>query len=269
MKENLNVVNESGFYFNKNTQMVEWFEIKSITVDFRTDTVTYNGLLGGVSTTITDNNIALYGTLTAYEGGGSRTSHGWLGKFSELFTRAHKTRITRNDDGVACAWVMVDNEAKLVEIEPMVFTIDIERQYNYNIKSDSTKKYYSSKTDVFDYNDYYVKDDNGKVTKRISTASLVALNDKQKELADKMDALLKEMNEAKMKILFSRDEWMLYAMSMENIQSLETYDDYNDDYTQINMDMCRQFKGVQVSESEPTCYGLHATFKEGSISKQV
>ena len=260
MKEKMNVIGTNGYYFNKTNKRLEYFEIKSIKVNFHHETIVYNGLLGGKEESIVDNDLKLYETTAKYERNEPNDAWMWLGSFNDMFQKVYKFKPLRDADLVAQAWRMKAGEPVLCDILPITFNVK-RTLYGAEVAADSEFDYYQSKQETLEYNDYYVLGDDGTTICHQCTASKVALSKEQKALIEKFKNILTEMQDANIAIIRDDETWDLHALSLDNIDRLDMTDDYTDDYKEITKRMTEHI-GMPHIRSWYYDYGAHAKFKK-------
>lgn len=261
MKNRMNIINKNGYYFNKETQRLENFELVKIFVNFHDETVVYHCSLGGKESIIEDANIQIYASENAFK---RNTPNEYLtgGDFKSLFHRVYGFYPMCSDDGEYRAYTIINGQAELVAIKSMTFEIIYYSPYSCHVYTDSTAKYYADGAEVFEWNDYILLDSDGTTHRRECTASKLAMNDEQAALVAELDIILEKLNKANIKLLIDYDSYKVYALSMTNIDRLETYDDFNDDYATIQLKMMSELNGSRVSVFNSGDWLPHASFNK-------
>lgn len=263
----MNIVINNGYVLNKESQCLESLTIKKITANFTKETVVYECLLGGVETTISDNNLQVYQTESHFERGQAWKASS-LSDFYSLFFRVYKTD-AHSVDNVPMAWVFRDGQAEFIPIPEMTFTIHVTDSCVSSVTSDVDMKFYHSREKVYEYNDYQVKDDNGDVVLHKSTATLLALNDEQQKLVDDLRENIKKLVNSGARLFFDQDDWRLRVVSGVNVDKIEQWGDYDDDYISIQdftIDVCGN---GYIKGADSASYDIMAVFKEGVRTQKL
>lgn len=261
MKNEMNIVNQNGYYFNNETQRLESFELVKTFVNFHDETVVYHCLLGGKESIIEDTNIKIYASENAFKRN-APNEYPAGGHFKCLFHRVYGFYPMLSDDGEYRAYTIINGQAELVAIEKMTFEIVWYSPYSSHVYTNSTAKYYANSAEVFEWNDYFLQNSDGTIHRRECTASKLAMSDEQAALVSELDVILEKLNKANVKLLIDYDSYKVYALSMTNIDRLETYDDFNDDYATIQLKMMSELNGSRVSVFNSCEWLPHASFNK-------
>lgn len=263
----MNIVINNGYVLNKKSQCLESLTIKKITANFTKETVVYECLLGGVDTIISDNNLQVYQTESHFERGRACEPSS-LSNFHYLFYRVYGNEAHYVDD-VPMAWVFKDGQAEFIPIPEMTFTIHLTDSHVSSVASDVDMEFYHSREQVYKYNDYQVKEDNGDVVLHKSMATLLALNDEQKKLVDDLRENIKKLVNSGARLFFDQDDWHLRVVSGVNVDKIEQWGDCNDDYVSIQdftIDVC---DSGYIKGSDLASYDIMAVFKEGVRTQKL
>lgn len=263
----MNIVINNGYVLNKKSQRLESLTIKKITANFTKETVVYECLLGGVETAISDNNLQVYQTESHFERGQVCKASS-LSDFYSLFSRAYGVEAHSVDDA-PMAWVFKDGQAEFIPIPEMTFTMHFTDFCVSSVTSDVDMKFYCSREQVYKYNDYQVKEDNGDVVLHRSMATLLALNDEQQKLVDDLRENIKKLVGSGARLFFDQEDWHLKVVSCVNVDKIEQWGDYDDDYISIQdftIDVC---DSGYIKGADSSSYELMAEFKEGVRTQKL
>lgn len=264
--KNLNIVTKNGFVFNNETQCLEEFVINHIEVNYHEGTVKYDCMLAGQHKVIADNNLQVFTSEAGFKVGDRWQPNGNYSTFDSAFYHAFKFRPRydpETDDFTAVC--VVNGEAITTCIPAIVFKFTAD-SYGYPTISavDAPKLYPDVKT-AYSYHDYTVNHADGSSEIYKSTASLVGLDDNQKALVDELRSVLVKLNDANVKIMLDESTYVVHALSMNNINSLERWGDY-DSVTQseIFKDMTTHVGKDIMATCNMDEYSLWATFNPES-----
>lgn len=263
----MNIVTNNGYVFNTESQRLESLTIKKITANFTKETVIYECLLGGVETTISDNNLQVYSTESHFERG-QACERSSLSSFYSLFYRVYGAG-AHNVDDVPMAWVFRDGQAEFIPIPEMTFAIHLSENFPTRVTSDVDMKFYHSREKVYEYNDYQVKDDNGDVVLHKSTATLLALNDEQKKIVEDLREGIKKLVDSGARLFFDQDDWRLRVVSATNLERIEAWDDYDSEFVAIQDFTTEICDSNYIKGSDIATYDLKAKFKDGVRTQKL
>jgi hypothetical protein len=250
----IKIQRNGGYVFNSNNGQLEMYEFISCKFNFK-GSVQYKCKLGGVETTIEDEDLKVYENESVYKENIPLPPSNF--NFDDAMNRSYKFHPKWNSDEIPYAWEYKNGNAVQVDISGITFT-DIgewafEKDENYQI--------YKSHSQVFDFHDLVIKEEDGSIKVRKSPASKLKFNNEQMVLIEELQLILQKLDAANVKILFDEDRAKLHAMSMVNIQNVENWEDFDDSYTQIK-DMVTEIECNYIATYNSGDYGLHVTFKE-------
>lgn len=203
-----------GYLFNETSKKLEKYELIKIefTLDDNTPT-RYFCKLGGIETMIETDNLLLFNDEDMFKRGLFAPSKDAIDKYQ--LNRILPTH------GVGLTWAFEDGMA----IEVDAKTIGLTYQ-DYKTFISSGRKYYASKDEVFQYNDYIVKESDGTERVVVSPATKMALSDAQNELVDKFNALVVEMRQAHLDFIYDSSYGKVKVVNLTHAKSMNV--DYYD-----------------------------------------
>lgn len=255
MKDKLiKIQRNDGYVFNSNNGQLEKYEFISCKFNFK-GSVQYKCKLGGVETTIEDEDLKVYENESVYKENVPLPPSNF--DFDDVMNRSYKFHPKWNSDGMPYAWEYKNGDAVLVDISGITFTAIGDG----SIKKDGNNQIYESHSQVFDFHDLVIKAEDGSIKVRKSPASKLAFNDEQKALMEELHIVFQKLAAANVEILYNDDDAKLYAVPMDNIQILDAWDNGNGPYTQIQ-DMVEPINSPKILTFNSDDSGLLAIFKE-------
>jgi hypothetical protein len=265
MKKTMNIFCNDGYVFNAKTQCLDKFTIIKINANFHKGTIEYDCMLGGKPTLLDGEHIELYNTELDFKDGKRVEKPSVFSGFAYTFNRVFGCNVKWTDDEPT-SYAFVNGQAKLIAVPDITFTIERDGS-SWEVSSDCDMEFYDSISAVYEWNDYDMKDENGEVVHRKSTATLLAMDDEQKSLLKELQDVLTRLNDAEVKLLFDYDAWKIKALSLKNVECLEVWGDYNDSYTEVADGMMVDIKSAPFRGCNLYEYSPHVTFKSETPNK--
>lgn len=255
MKNVMKFATESGFVFNRASQQLEWFELETVRVNFCDETIEGKGLMNGVECTLCNDDFALYADKERWEIGYENYSEH---KFEYLFYRVLGFYpIQCGNDWFA--WVFDNGEPNKMRVESITFILDVKSQ-KWTI--DTEWEFYYSREHALMHHDYRFVDKDGCTYETRSVKTMLSLNAEQTAQVEKLRDALQELNRLGVTIINDDENGNILAVPMADIDCLEKWDDYDEEYDNIS-NIATQFK-YYIPRCCVSEHGLHAKFKESS-----
>lgn len=253
--KSMKIQRNSGYMFNNSNKRLEKYEFISCRFNFANDSMQYKCRLGGVETTVEDNNLRVYASESDYKQN-NPIAHFNL-DFNEAMSRTYGFHPQWDCFGKPKVWEYKNGDAVLVDISDVTFTAIGDHKF----EKDGSRQIYESHSLVFDYHDLVIKEADGSIKVRKSPASRLIFNDEQKALMEELQVVLQKLTAVNVELLFDDGDSKLYAVPMDNIRILDAWDNGNGPYTQIQ-DMVMGIDCVKISTFNSDDNGLLAVFKE-------
>lgn len=187
------VTAKEGFYFNEETKKLESYELVKAEFTLAEDTpVRYFCKLGGVNKVIETDHLFLFANEAAFKCGNHIDS--------QDVTRCGVNRVLPFNTNTGKTWAFVDGAAKQIDATTIGLTFD-----GFRVSVTSGEEYYHSKSEVYMWHDYVVKDADGSERTVVAPANIIALTDEHKKLVDEWESLYDKMKEAGLRLLFDTE----------------------------------------------------------------
>lgn len=213
------VTAKEGFYFNEETKKLESYELVKVEFTLAEDApVCYYCKLGGVDKVIETDHLVLFANEAAFEHG----NHFGSVEVNKLHNFRRALPYNNNTGKV---WAFVDGVAKQIDATTVGLTFD-----GFQVSVTSGEKYYATKSEVYKWHDYVVKEADGSERTVASPATLIGLTDEHKKLVNEWEALFAKMKEARLEFLYDTDSGYIKVFHRNENADIEVdYSDFSDE----------------------------------------
>lgn len=143
----------------------------------------------------------------------------------------HSCRYEINENDCT-AWVYELGAATKIQADKMVSRV-ICKNYRYTIEGDSLPKYlYKSADSVYNFNDYIFVGEDGNEEIRKSKYGFLLIQDDQRDVFDRFKAILKEMEEKDLKIIWCNEEYKMAVVNHRGVEEIIYEEDINEEFVE-------------------------------------
>lgn len=203
-----------GFIYNENTGKLESYEFIRAEFKMSSDAILYVCKVGGEETEIDNPHLKVYASTEDYEYDVECDTC--------LVPEGDFGRLNINTD-THTAWVFIDGNAEEISIDEVVFVVDS----NYKLSVKDGTQFYTTREEVFKYNDYIMVDEQGVEYVVESVASKMRMTAMQMNAVQNLQEAIKILSEHNIRLYFNTETGELFAYNFNNVQKACV--DYEDD----------------------------------------
>lgn len=221
------IATKNGYYFNEESNKLESFEIKRVIFTLKEDSlVKYECKLGGVDTTLESVALPIYATKEHFE----------TDIKIELQTPRRCASISRIIPKDGKVWGFKNGQAYSVLSHDIELCATMGEDGVLTYSSLNGEEYYNSREDVFQNNDYIIKNADGTEQLVKCTASKMTFSEHQLAIIKELEEVLAKCKESKINFIVDtyNEDLVAYNSANNNGVRVSYYDDNDPHYTNVD-----------------------------------
>ena len=207
-----------------NNEKLTFFQIKNISLNFLTDTVTYNGVMGGKDVKISNQKISIY--KTEQDAMNDRavclSSRSCADCFKKCFGSQSFIEWRNVEENVQepYMWCFKKSQPILCNVSGVSFVLPVEMKWFDKIKVDSAFPIYKNYEDVLNWNDFVVKEEDGSEHVHKAFFPMLTLTEEQKSLLSTLESTLKALSDSGAELFYFEDKCNLCVLNKKETDDM-------------------------------------------------